>query len=370
MHVEEMWKKTTGEGIKVAVIDSGVNPSTPALKGQVLKGKDLSGTPGEETDDYRGHGTSVAELIAGTGKGGGLQGVAPGAKIIPFRISDTELQDEVKVNGFDQEQAIRAAADSEAQIINVSMAGEFTSFGVRDAVHYAFSKGKLIFAGAGNNGNKDNKLQYPASFTEVVAVAATDPKGKVADFSQHGESIDIAAPGVDIPSWCDETLKRYCEGTQGTSFSTAIASGGAALIWSAHPDWTANQVLRVMFESAGRSKDWTPGSVSNYLGHGISRPAAHINRGLGKPGDPDISPLTDKRSDGKPTAPASPSPSPARSGEAAGTSGEPGAPGPEKAAATDGGGGGRTALIVGGAVAAVLVVGGAVAFARRRRQRA
>lgn len=73
MHAEEMWQVTTGEGIKVAVIDSGVNPSTPSLKGQVLKGFDATGAGGDEYDDYDGHGTTMAELIAGTGKGGGFK---------------------------------------------------------------------------------------------------------------------------------------------------------------------------------------------------------------------------------------------------------------------------------------------------------
>lgn len=129
MHAEEMWKVSTGEGIKVAVIDSGVNPSTPSLKGQVLKGFDATGADGDEYDDYDGHGTSMAELIAGTGKGGGLQGLAPGAKIIPFRVTDTEFQNKHSVNANDTEDAIRAAADSDARIISMSMASDFPGRG-------------------------------------------------------------------------------------------------------------------------------------------------------------------------------------------------------------------------------------------------
>ena len=70
-------------------------------------------------------------------------------------------------------------------------------------------------------------------------------------YSQHGDVVDIAAPGSDIPGWCDKTFKTYCGGDGGTSSATAIASASAALIWSLHPDWTANQVLRVMFDTAG-----------------------------------------------------------------------------------------------------------------------
>ncbi|MGA5170940.1 MULTISPECIES: S8 family serine peptidase [Streptomyces] len=368
MNAEEIWKTATGEGIKVAVIDSGVNPSTPSLHGQVLKGRDFTGVDGEETDDYVGHGTSMAEIIAGTGKGGGLKGLAPGAKIIPYRVSDTDLQNKEKVNAFDFQQAIRAAADSDARIINMSMGSEFYSSEERDAVEYAQSKGKLFFAAAGNSGDGPNKEEYPASYPESIAVAASGPDGKVAKFSQHGNFVDIAAPGGDIPTWCDEKFTSYCDGDGGTSAATAIASASAALIWSKHPEWTGNQVLRVMFESAGRGKDWKPGTVSNYLGHGIVRPGAHINRGLGKPGDPGVSPLTNERVGGPSGSAASPRPSaPASS------------PGPQdkpdfvaeakgRDSAASAGDSSSTGLVIGG-VAAVVVLGAAAAYAVVRRRR-
>src|SRR5690606_34987996 len=87
MKAEGMWKVSTGEGIKVAVIDSGVNPDTPSLRGQVLTGEVPDSVGHKATEDYSGHGTSMAELIAGTGAGGGLKGLAPGAKIVPYRIA-------------------------------------------------------------------------------------------------------------------------------------------------------------------------------------------------------------------------------------------------------------------------------------------
>ncbi|MGI5480298.1 S8 family serine peptidase [Streptomyces lavendofoliae] len=367
MHAEEIWKTATGEGIKVAVIDSGVNASTPSLQGQVLKGHDFTGIDGEETDDYTGHGTSMAEIIAGTGQGGGLKGLAPGAKIIPYRVSDTDLQNEKKVNAFDIQQAIRAAADSDAQIINVSMGSEFYSSEERDAVEYAQSKGKLFFAAAGNTGDGPNKEEYPAAYPEAIAVTGSGLDGKVAKFSQHGNFVDIAAPGADIPSWCDENFKSYCD-RNGTSHATAIASASAALIWSKHPEWTGNQVLRVMFESAGRGKGWKPGTVSNFLGHGIVRPGAHINRGLGKPGAPDVSPLTNEKVGGA-TSGSAASPAPSAPASSQAPEGKPGsdaavAGSSEKAGAD---GGGTPWLVVGGAAAVVVVAGAAFAVARRRR---
>lgn len=146
MQAEEMWKVTTGEGIKVAVVDTGVNSSTPSLRGQVLKGVDVTGAPGDETDDYRGHGTTMAELIAGTGKGGGLKGLAPGAEIIPVRMSDVGFMSKRRTVIGDMKKAIRAGADSDAQIISVSMADDFSQREAHEAVKYAESKGKLVIA--------------------------------------------------------------------------------------------------------------------------------------------------------------------------------------------------------------------------------
>ncbi|MFI2368667.1 S8 family serine peptidase [Streptomyces sp. NPDC018833] len=365
MHAEEIWKTSTGQGIKVAVIDTGVNPSTSSLRGQVLKGIDVAEAKGDETDDYSGHGTTMAELIAGTGAGGGLKGLAPGAKVIPFRVSDTELQNNQGVNAFDMEEAIKAAADSEAQIINISMASDYYSSAVRDAVEYAQQKGKLLFAGTGNTAKKGNKPQYPASYPEAIAVAGTDRDGQVADYSQHGDFVDLAAPANDIPGWCDEDFTRYCDGDGGTSSASALASASAALIWSAHPDWTANQVLRVMFESAARGDDWEEGTLSRYLGHGIVRPGAHINRGIGKPGDPSISPLTNEKVGGAPGSSASPKPSAPASSQAPKDK-------PDSAAAVTGSDNSadddsRLGLIIGGAAAVVVVAGAAYAFARKRR---
>ncbi|MFJ2915316.1 S8 family serine peptidase [Streptomyces sp. NPDC087228] len=361
MHAEEMWKVTTGEGIKVAVIDTGVNSSTPSLKGQVLKGFDATGADGDEYDDYRGHGTTMAELIAGTGKGGGLQGLAPGAKIIPMRITDTEFQNEHSVNAHDSEDAIRAAADSDAQIISMAFGSDFPGREEREAVKYARSKGKLFFAGVGNNAKKGNKEQFPASYPQVVGVAATDSNGKVSTYSQHGDAVDIAAPGDGIPTWCDAKFQGYCDSEGGTSQATAITSASAALIWSAHPDWTANQVLNVLFDTAGRG-DWEKGTLSNYLGHGIIRPAVNILKGKGNPGAPDISPLTKEKTSGSsaspaPSAPASSQPEKKEKADDAVVAGS----------SKEKDDGSPLGLIIGGAAAVVVLGGGAFALVRKRR---
>lgn len=366
MAAEELWKVTTGEGIKVAVIDSGVNPSTPSLKGQVEKGFDATETEGDETDDYSGHGTTMAELIAGTGRGGGLRGLAPGVKIIPMRVSDSEYQQNREVNGEDVADAIRAAADSDAQIISMSFGGEFSNTETREATKYAHRKGKLFFAAAGNNAASGNKPQYPAAYPYVVGVASADQKGKVSDYSQHGDNVDLSAPGNDIPGWCDETFTKYCGGDGGTSSATAITSASAALIWSQHPDWTANQVLRAMIDTAAR--DWKKGTRSVYLGHGLIRPGQIILDKKGDPGAPDASPLTNQKTGGD--IPVTEAPTPSAPAPSQGPKSKPGADAAvagssKKAQEADGGG--KSGLVIGGAAVVVVLAGAAYAVVRRRR---
>ncbi|MGW3387428.1 S8 family serine peptidase [Streptomyces cinereoruber] len=292
MGADEIWKKTTGKGIKIAVIDSGVNPSTPSLRGQVLPGRDASipDGGGPDTSDLSGQGTTTAELIAGTGKGGGLQGLAPGAKIIPIRVPMLK-HDELPSIYDHLDQAIRMALKLDAKIITISLGNQYTIgaglTGQNYALQDALAKNVLVFAGSGDNAKKGNKPLAPARYLEVVSVASTTPEGKVADFSQHGDDVNIAAPGTNFPRWCNASFQRYCPDGGGTHASAALASAAAALIWSLHPDWTASQVLRVMYDSASRGEGWGPGTVSTYLGYGIIRPGAHINRGLGNPGAPD-----------------------------------------------------------------------------------
>ncbi|WP_103516557.1 S8 family serine peptidase [Streptomyces sp. SM10] len=360
MQAEEMWKTTTGTGIKVAVIDTGVNSSTPSLNGQVLKGLDATGAEGSEVDDYDGHGTTMAELIAGTGKGGGLKGLAPGAKIIPMRVADSDWQPKESVNSLDTTDAIRAAADSDANIISMSFGNDFKLDEELEAVKYAQRKGKLFFAAVGNEAKQGNPVSYPAAYPEVVGVSSADRDGKVAEYSQNGDTVDIAAPGNDIPNWCDETFQEYCEGDGGTSAATAIASASAALVWSAHPEWTANQVLNVLFDTA--SRDWEKDTLSKYLGHGLIRPSMNILKGKGEPGAPDISPLTKEKTSGSagsaaPSASASSQPAKKDEADDAAMAGS----------STKKDDDSQLGLILGGVAVVLVLGGGAFALSRKRR---
>ena len=348
MKADDIWKTSTGKGVVVAVIDSGVG-AIPELEGQVLPGKDLAvGYQGDERTDYDKHGTTMAALIAGSGRhpsGDGAFGLAPGAKILPIRVPHEE-----KKATPSWAEAIRFAADSDAKILNISMGfpGTPEDDGQRrEAVKYAISKGKLIFAAVGNSGDTLNEVNYPAATPGVVGVAAVDANGDATKESQHGPQVDLSAPGVDMVTACGGQT-GLCK-THGTSDATALASASAALLWSAHPDWTNNQILRVLLNTAGSPRD---GVVRNdYVGYGVVRPRIALPT-PGDPGPADVYPLRDLAA-AEAGAPPSEAATP-----------RPPAPGPQAQTQKDDGNSGTlpwialgtgVCLLIGGAVTAVVV---------------
>jgi subtilisin family serine protease len=266
MQAEQMWKVSTGEGVKVAVLDSGVNAETPALKGQVLADDVPESVSYHATRDEVGHGTSMAELIAGTGAGGGLQGLAPGAKVVPYYISD----DPAEQKAPDMAEVLRAVADTDAKIINMSFGRPVFDAEEQAAVEYAVSKGKLLVASAGNDGLENGFAGYPVSYNYVLGVSSMNEAGTVSRFATRGNYVDLVAPGEDVPTWCDASFQSYCSKRAGTSISSALVSASAALIWSAHPDWTANQVTRALIDTASRK--WPKNDPTQYAGYGTVRP--------------------------------------------------------------------------------------------------
>ncbi|MFF1284926.1 S8 family serine peptidase [Streptomyces sp. NPDC058299] len=370
MHADEMWKHSTGKGVKVAVIDTGVNPRTPSLKGQVLVDDVPKAAEYHVTRDYDGHGTTMAEIIAGTGAGGSIKGLAPGAKIIPIRVGLDELKDaDERARSLTSPKAIRAAADSDAKIINMSYGSEYYNGDEEDALKYAASKGKLLFASIGNSGDVGNKPDYPAKDPYAIGVAAVDKTGTVAKFSTFGNYVDMSAPGLNVPAWCDNTFTKYCT-TEGTSHASAIASASAALVWSAHPDWTANQVLRSLIDTAGRT--WPKGKPSKYLGYGLMRPRLVLADKNFDPGPANRDPLAAENGtapDEDITATKSPAASPSAKTPAKDT-GSSGGPTSVAAKDADSGSDNTQTWVIIGAVAAVLVIAGAGFAVKRARRNA
>ncbi|RAJ55995.1 type VII secretion-associated serine protease mycosin [Streptomyces sp. KhCrAH-43] len=361
MQAPAMWKVSTGKGITVALLDTGVIPSVPELTGKVLKGKNFVEPERGAHKDKDGHGTAMAMLIAGNGANDqGVKGLAPDARVLPLTVFGSS-----KESGTNSVpaviEAIRYAADSDARIINLSLGFEdyMLETGEREkiqqAVDYAIDRGKLILAATGNSGDKDNDPSYPAASAGVAGVGAIDKTLNVTKFSVWGSEVALAAPGDEIPILCGGGMPGYCK-SNGTSQATAIASASAALIWSMHPDWTGNQVLRVLMNTAGKPSD---GVVpSRYIGYGTVRPRVTVLGGKADPGPADVNPLVAARATASPSPSVSASASPSEDPKPSAT----------PAAEDDDGQGGTdtTVWIVVGAVAAVVVVGGAVLLVRRR----
>ena len=220
----ETWAVTTGAGVVVAVVDSGVDYDHQDLLGKVIPGHDFVDDDDDPMDEH-GHGTHVAGIIAAAmGNGSYGAGIAPDVTIYAVRVLDANNHGQYEwiANG------IRAAAESGAKIINVSIGGAFYSRLLQEAVNYAYSSyGATVIISMGNEGS--NIKSWPAACSNVVAVAAVDAGGGLASYSNYGPWCDVAAPGSDV--WSLNPGGDYvC--WDGTSMAAPVVSGVAALYMS------------------------------------------------------------------------------------------------------------------------------------------
>lgn len=252
--LDELWQDTKGKGVRVAVIDTGVDNVNPQLKPAVdtSAGADyLKGGRSDGTVDEVGHGTKVAGIIAARPrKGTGFVGLAPEATIIPIRQNDEKNSGKDTTMATAIDHAIAKGAD----VINISQdttkpLTETSALG--RAVARALAQNIVVVASAGNDGMDGKlKLTYPAAFDGVLAVASSDRNNERAPFSQAGEFVGVAAPGVDIVS----TVPGNGQCTDnGTSFSAPYVAGVAALMRAKYPKWTAAQIVARIEQTAERS---------------------------------------------------------------------------------------------------------------------
>ncbi|MEU0135451.1 type VII secretion-associated serine protease mycosin [Streptomyces sp. NPDC006296] len=264
--MDELWAQSTGKGVRVAVIDTGVDVKNPQLTKAVdtasginLLDRNLKDENGNKLDrgkengttDLVGHGTKVAGIIAAReAEDTGFTGLAPDATVIPIQQNDAEGHGTADTLAA----AIRHAVQKGADVINIS---QDTANAVRptsrlqDAVDAALAEEIVIVASAGNDGLGGNvKETYPASYDGVLAVAASDRNNERAPFSQSGEFVGVAAPGVDVISTVPGG--GHCA-DNGTSFSAPYVAGVAALIRAKHQDWTQQQIVAQIEQTAERS---------------------------------------------------------------------------------------------------------------------
>ena len=286
----ELWERptpVTGAGVRVAVLDSGVQATHPQLRGRVARRFDAFN--GNGNDDC-GHGTAVAGVVAATHDGSSSVGVAPDATIVPVRV--LRFDEFYGLCGGDDAAIIRGirwAADphnGNADIINMSLSGPQRSRALRDAVAYAASQGVLVVAASGNTG--DRTVNYPAAYPGVVSVGGIERSGgdlKLWRPTSFG-SVDIAAPAKRIRVLLADAIRdepwrvgRACPGgagwcADGTSFAAPHVAGVAALLHAQHPELqTMSPRARVR-----RLRQWLlataprvpgrPGGVDVKTGHG------------------------------------------------------------------------------------------------------
>ncbi|MBW3622201.1 MAG: S8 family serine peptidase [Armatimonadetes bacterium] len=280
MRVPEAWDITTGsEEITIAVLDSGIDLEHPDLKDKLVPGYNPV-NEAEPPTDADGHGTHVAGLAAAMSNNEiGIAGVSWGAKIMPIKVSgaDGSMADSDIAKGMVW------GADRGAKIFNLSLGGEEadTTTVTTDAIKYVRDRNGLILAAAGNEAEEGNPISYPAAYPGVMAVGALAQNDTRSPFSQIQDYVSVAAPGGvtsddEVPdnplAWIYSTYplaKGGFKGVQGTSMATPLVSGVAALVWSAHPNYTADQVREAIEKTAvdlgpeGKDKEFGFGRVDS-----------------------------------------------------------------------------------------------------------
>lgn len=236
------WDVSTGEGVTIAVIDSGVNASHADLIGRVdtLNDYDFANDDTNAADD-NGHGTMVAGIAAAAKDNGSYgAGVAPSATILPVKVTSSAGS----ASDASVAEGIYWAVDNGADVVNLSLAGPDGPM-MADAVSYALEHGVVVVAAAGNRAW--GALEYPAAYPGVIAVGATGREGSLAPFSNYGPELDIVAPGVSIMS---TSLDGSVGWGDGTSEAAPFVAGAAALLRSQYPTATSLEVAAALSSSA------------------------------------------------------------------------------------------------------------------------
>ncbi|HEY7272184.1 MAG TPA: type VII secretion-associated serine protease mycosin [Actinoplanes sp.] len=268
LDLADAWAYSSGAGVTVAVVDSGVDAHHVDLDGQVLPGLDLVDPQGDGDADLVGHGTTVAALIAGKDDDNGVIGIAPKAKILPVRVLDQE-------NRYDDAlvvaKGVRWAVDHGAKVINLSLGGSGNSAALAAALDYAFAKDVVVIACTGNaSASPSTGVWYPAREPGVIAVAGMERDGDALwPGSITGKETVVTAPATQLVGARPSGYWRV----QGTSFAAPMVSGTAALIRSRWPTMPAGEVINRIIKTA---KDrGAPGRDATY-GYGLVDPAAAL----------------------------------------------------------------------------------------------
>lgn len=217
------WEHSQGEGVVIAVLDTGCDMDHPDLNENLLEGYNCY-KPGKPPEDGNGHGTHCCGVLVAENNDVGMVGVCPKAKVRPVKV----LDDKGNGNLLQVAAGIRWAADNGCDLITMSLGAPIKCQQVRKAIQYAASKGTITFCAAGNAGNT-KEIFYPANYEETIAIGAIDENFYRASFSNTGRNLDFMAPGVDIFSTVPDD---WYATLSGTSMACPFAVGVAALVLS------------------------------------------------------------------------------------------------------------------------------------------
>jgi len=222
-NLPEAWEFTKGEGVIVAVLDTGADLDHEDLVENLLPGRNFV-DPNSPPEDDNGHGSHVTGIICAINNAFGVVGVAPKAKVIPVKVLDKKGAGNLPnvANG------IRWAADQGADFITMSLGAPAQVPMIQDAIRYAASKGTVTWCAAGNAG-RTRQIFYPAAYPEVIGIGAIDENFDRASFSCTGPDLDFVAPGVRILSTVPDNWYAVLSGT---SMANPFAVGVAALLLS------------------------------------------------------------------------------------------------------------------------------------------
>jgi subtilisin family serine protease len=257
LHLVEAHTLAHGEGVKVAIIDSGIDAKHPELAGSIVDSFDALGSK----EGPHVHGTGIAGVIVSHAK---LMGSAPAAKILAIRAFGQSAGG-AESNSYVILKALDYAVSHGAQIVNMSFAGPKDAL-IERGITATAARGEVMIAAAGNAGAKSPPL-YPAANPNVIAVSATDAQDKLFAASNRGSHVALAAPGVDI--FLPAPDDKY-QMTSGTSFSAAYVSGLAALMLERNPQLKADEVRSILTSSAhdlgspGRDDEFGAGEADAY----------------------------------------------------------------------------------------------------------
>jgi subtilisin family serine protease len=283
------WRVTEGQGVTVAVIDSGVNPNVSDLTGSVITGPDYTGvdTP-ESSPDWGIHGTWMASLIAGHGHdggGSGILGAAPKSRVLSIRVitdrADPKFEEyeHESANHIQRElaRAIRYATSHGASVISMSLGYGAASLPVRSALQNALNHNVVVVASSGNSGSTSAArargyapYSFPADYPGVLGVAAVNENDRPASFSSDNLSVQVAAPGVRVPAQGNDGQYWL---VSGTSPACALTAGVAALIKSVYPHMSPALVREAITTT---THNRPPGGYNDRVGFGTVDAAAAL----------------------------------------------------------------------------------------------